>query len=81
MTEYTPTEPEITEALVYLVDHLAEPHHMPSDVAADILTLAVVRSALRSLDDAGSAAPEQVRAARAALAARERWAEQETKAA
>lgn len=87
MTEYTPTEPEIEKALQQLSDFMDARltqrgmTRRQLDPDAEGTTLAVVRAILDLVDEPGFDAAERIRAARAAVEARRRWAEQETKAA
>ena len=84
MTEYTPTEPDIDRALAFLRVLMDAPtaRRRDLDPRAESTTLAIVGATLELLDSDPSVDPgERVRSVRAALVARERWAEQETKAA
>lgn len=83
VTEYTPTEPEIEKAVTFLRSLMDDPkaHRRELDPRAEGTTLAVVGALLGLAASDGADPAERVRGARAALVARERWAEQETKAA
>lgn len=82
MTEYTPTEPEITQALADLTRDIryVAGSNATAEVA-DRIVMDRVSSRLAMFDEPGMDPVVLVRRARAFLAARERWAEQETKAA
>lgn len=83
MTEYTPTEPEITAAATRLTAALGRVDPPPAETwrVVDTLTLDYVELELCMVGLADVDTPARVRLARAAIEARRRWAEQEAKAA